>query len=81
MTGDESWCYGYDPDKKQQSSQWKSASSPRTKKARQVKSNLKTTLNCFFDTKGLVQFEYVPQGQTANRQFYLEVLKRLCDAV
>ena len=29
ITGDESWCYGYDPETKQQSSQWKSASSPR----------------------------------------------------
>ena len=41
ITGDESWCYGYDPETKQQSSQWKSASSPRPKKARQVKSNVK----------------------------------------
>ena len=23
ITGDESWCYGYDPETKQQSSQWK----------------------------------------------------------
>ena len=41
ITGDESWCYGYDPETKQQSSQWKkSASSPRPKKARQVKANV-----------------------------------------
>jgi len=42
ITADESWCYGYNPETKQQSSQWKSASSPRPKKARQVKSNVKT---------------------------------------
>ena len=41
ITGDESWCYGYDLETKQQSSQWKSASSQRPKKARQVKSNVK----------------------------------------
>jgi hypothetical protein len=40
VTGDESWVYGYDPETKQQSSQWKSPSSPRPKKARQVKSNI-----------------------------------------
>jgi len=81
ITGDESWCYGYDPETKQQSSQWKSASSPRPKKARQVKSNVKTMLICFFDIKGLVHFEFVLQDQTVNQQFYLEVLKRLRDAV
>jgi len=29
MTGDESWVYGYDPETKQQSSQWKGPTSPR----------------------------------------------------
>jgi len=61
--------------------QWKSASSPRPKKARQVKSNVKTMLICFFDIKGLVHFEFVTQGQTVNQQFYLEGLKRLRDVV
>ena len=32
MTGDESWCYGYDPESKQASSQWKTPRSPRPKK-------------------------------------------------
>ena len=81
ITGDESGCYGYDPETKQQSSQWKSASSPRPKKARQVQSNVKNMLICFFDIKGLVYFEFVPQGQTVNQRFYLAVLKRLHDAV
>jgi hypothetical protein len=32
ITGDESWVYGYDPETKQQSSQWKSPTSPSVKK-------------------------------------------------
>jgi hypothetical protein len=34
ITDDETWVYGYDPETKQQSSQWKSPISPRQKKAR-----------------------------------------------
>ena len=41
VTCDESWIYCYDPETKRQSSQWKHAGSPRTKKGRQSKSNHK----------------------------------------
>jgi hypothetical protein len=34
ITGDESWCYAYDPETKQQSREWKSSNSPRPKKKR-----------------------------------------------
>ena len=81
ITGDDSWVYGYGPETKQMSSQWKTASSPRPKKARQVKSNVKTMLIAFFDIDGLVHHEYVPRGQTVNKEFYKTVLQRLCDAV
>ncbi|GFU02081.1 uncharacterized protein TNCV_837251 [Trichonephila clavipes] len=36
ITGDESWVYGYDPETKQRSSQWKTPGSPRPKKARAI---------------------------------------------
>ena len=81
ITGDESWCYGYDPESKQQSSQWKHPTSPRPKKARQVKSSVKTMLICFFDVKGIVHKEFVPAGHTVNQTLYLAVLKRLRDSV
>ena len=51
------------------------------KKARQVQSNVKTMSSCFFDIKGLIHFQFIPQGQTVNQQFYLEILKPLRDAV
>jgi len=44
VTGDETWCYGYDPEAKQVSSQWKTPDSPKPKKARQVRSNVKNML-------------------------------------
>ena len=81
ITGDESWVYGYDPETKRQSSQWKSPTSPRPKKARRVKSNLKSMIITFFDIKGIVHKEFVPRGQTVNSGFYCEVLRRLREKV
>jgi len=84
ITGDKCWVYGYDPESKQMSSQWStssSSSSPWPKKARQVKSNIKTTLIVFFDTDGLVHHEFIPTGQTVNKEFYKTVLQRLRDSV
>lgn len=81
ITGDESWVYGYDPETKTQSSQWKTATSPRPKKARQVRSSVKVMLTVFFDHKGVVHHEYAPQGQTITKQYYVQVLTRLRDAV
>jgi hypothetical protein len=77
VTGDEIWIYGYGPETKQQSSPWKCPSSPRSKKARQVKSNVKPMLICFFDIDGIIHKEYVPPGQTVNAKFYCDVLMRL----
>jgi hypothetical protein len=31
----------------------------------------------FFDYRGVVHHEFVPQGQTVNKEFYLEVVRRL----
>ena len=55
----------------------KSANSPRPKKARHVRSNVKAMLITFFDFRGMIHREWVPQGQTVNQHFYLEVVKRL----
>jgi len=41
------------------------------------KSKIKTMLICFFDSQGVVHKEFVPQGQTVNKQCYREVLEQL----
>jgi hypothetical protein len=76
ITGDETWVYGYDPETRQQSSQWKSPNSPRPKKVRQIRSNIKSMLIVFSDIQGIVHKEIVPFGQTVNGKLYCEVLKR-----
>jgi histone-lysine N-methyltransferase SETMAR len=81
ITGDETWGYGYDPETKQQSSQWKSPNSPRPKKTRPVRSIAKSTLIVFSDIQGIVHKEFVSPGPTVTRKFYCEVLKRLREGI
>jgi len=81
VTGDESWVYGYDPETKQQSSQWKGPTSLRPKKGRQVRSKTKIMLLAFLDSEGIVHHEYAPDGQTINKEFCVEVLQHLCESV
>jgi len=69
VTADETWCYGYDPEAKQASSQGKTPNSPKAKKARQVRSDVQIMLISFFDANGIVHKEIVPPGQTVNQQF------------
>ncbi len=81
ITGDESWVYGYDIETKAQSSQWKTPEEPRPKKARQVRSNVKVLLTVFFDYHGVVHQEFLPKGRTVNKEYYLEVMRRLREAI
>jgi hypothetical protein len=73
-------CFGYDPESKQ-SLQWKQLTSPRPKEARMSKSEMKAVLMIFFDISGTVSFEFIPQGQTVNQAYYMEILKRLLEAL
>src|SRR5215469_2535836 len=52
ITGDETWVYGYDPETKRQSMEWKGKDEPRTKKSRLCKSKNKVLLITFFRHKG-----------------------------
>ena len=67
---------GYDPETKTQSSQWKHSISPRPKRQGTCGAT-----SIFFDSCGVVHHEYVPQGQNINKEYYLEVLRRLRDAM
>jgi hypothetical protein len=51
------------------------------KKAWQVHSSVNTKLISVFDVEGMVHRVCVPPGKTVNEQFYLNVLKRLCESL
>ena len=54
---------------------------PRPKKARQVQSNLKVLLTVFFDCNGVVHHEFLTQGRTINKEYYLDVMRQLREAI
>ncbi|UYV66746.1 hypothetical protein LAZ67_4002753 [Cordylochernes scorpioides] len=53
ITGDETWVYGYDPETKRQSAEWRGQGEPRPKKSRILKSRNKVLLVAFLDNKGI----------------------------
>jgi len=48
---------------------------PKESKNEQIKNQNHT--NLLFDSQGVVHKEFVPQGQTVNKQYYHEFLERL----
>jgi hypothetical protein len=47
-----------------------------------LKSQTKRMLITSFNIKGILHFDFTPQGQTVNQAYYyVEILKQLCDAV
>lgn len=81
ITGDETWVYEYDTLTTQQSSEWREKNEPKPKKPRKSRSRIKTMLIVFFDIRGVVHHEFVPTGQTVNKEFYLTVLRRLRESI
>ena len=75
MLCNESWIYCYDLETKRQSSQWKHAGTPRPKKVRQSKSTHKHLMIPFFDSTGMIYMQWVPTGQTVNKELNVEVLR------
>jgi hypothetical protein len=61
--------------------QWTSKSSPRLKKIRLQKSKIKTVLILFFYNQDVIHKEFVPEVQTVNSVFYVDVIGRLLNCI
>ncbi|GFW56812.1 histone-lysine N-methyltransferase SETMAR [Trichonephila clavipes] len=77
VTGDETWCHHYEPEKKRDSMQWKHASSPLPKRFRAVKSAGKVLLTVFFDVQGPLLAEFLERRKIINSDVYCKKLRRL----
>lgn len=81
ITGDETWVYEFDMLTSQQSSEWRAEDEPKPKKSRQSRSKIKVLLTVFFDFRGVVHSEFLPEGRTVNKEYYLQVMRRLREAI
>jgi len=61
---DELWLYHYDPETKQQSTEW------RPKKFRVQKSAGPLLASILWDQDGILFIDYLPKGQTINAEYY-----------
>ncbi|XP_011053283.1 PREDICTED: uncharacterized protein LOC105145454, partial [Acromyrmex echinatior] len=64
ITGDETWVYEFDMQISQQASEWRLPTELKPKKSRQSRSKVKVMLTVFFDCRGVVHSEFLPEGQT-----------------
>lgn len=82
VTGDETWCFQYDPETKRQSAEWRRPDEGNPSKLQRQKSKIKTMLLCFYDSKGIIHKEFMPPGQkSVNGVYYKAVMKRLLDRI
>jgi len=66
ITGDETWCFAYDPETKQQSSEWVGETSPRLKKLKFQRSCIKTMLITFFHLSRLSAQRICTRGKNSK---------------
>ena len=81
ITGDESWIFAYDPETIDQSSEYRLKGEAKPKRHRQSRSKIMVMLTVFFDYRGVVHYEFLPTGQTINKEYYLSVMRHLREAI
>jgi hypothetical protein len=82
VTGDEPWVSHFTPESKLQSLVWHHPRSPSTpRKFKQTLSTRKIMTTVFWDRKGVLLVEIMPQGTTINAESYCATLGRLRYAI
>ncbi len=76
VTMDESWIYVYDPAMKVQNKEWLRKDEPRPQVPRRTLATGKIMIVSFYDSKGMVYYEYVQRPQTVNQQVFRAIFRR-----
>jgi histone-lysine N-methyltransferase SETMAR len=82
VTGDETWVSHFTPESKHQSLEWhhpRSLSKPR--KFKQILSTWKIMAMVYWDRKGVLLVEFMPQGTIISAESYCATLRRLWYAI
>ncbi len=70
----------YDPQLKQQDKQWLRHGEPRPQKPRREITTGKIMIITFFDTRGLIYYEYVQRPMTVNQRVFWDIFTRFHEA-
>lgn len=81
VTVDESWFHYYEPESKAASMQWKRRDEPTPIKARSVPSAGKRMATIFWDKKGILLIKWLPEKQTINSDYYVNLLTELREII
>ncbi|KAI6653144.1 Transposase [Oopsacas minuta] len=81
VTGDETWLHFYEPKTCLQMSQWKRRHEATPIRPRAVASAGKRMATVFWDTKGIIIIDWLPNKVAINTEYYVQVLKKLREAI
>ena len=73
VTGDESWIYAYEPERKQQSTVWVFQDEPNPTKVVRARSTSKQMVACFFGKTGHVATVPLEERRTVNSEWYTTI--------
>ena len=76
VTIDETWIRSFEPELKRQSSEWHTPNSSRPQIFRRSLNSPKMLMIFAYDISGLTTHR-VPQGQTVNKEYYEQYLRRI----
>lgn len=80
IAGDETWIYVYKPEATGRN-EYRANGESKPKRSCQRRSKIEVMLTVFFDYRGLVHYEFRPPNQTVNKEYHLNVMHRLREAI